>query len=237
MDWVEQAVLGTEVVDGVTGAIIEGVAVQAPVQRQSEPSVTLFAADAARMDGFSPIYGTGGEKVSLDALRDGEVYLNRKAADELRVSVGDRLVVYAGAAREPARVRDVVRFEGAGTADAAMLMPLAAAQQLLGRPGKVQVVLVSNRGGPLAGAVHSDDVARILQPVADQLGLEVQTLKQDAIEDAEESGAAFISFFTTFGTFSIVAGILLIFLIFVMLAAERRGSSASPARSARVAGT
>ena len=34
VDWVEQAVSGTEVVDGVTGAIIEGVAVQAPVQRQ-----------------------------------------------------------------------------------------------------------------------------------------------------------------------------------------------------------
>jgi putative ABC transport system permease protein len=51
----------------------------------------------------------------------------------------------------------------------------------------------------------------------------VQALKQDAIEAADEAGAAFVSFFTTFGTFSIAAGILLIFLIFVMLAAERRG--------------
>jgi putative ABC transport system permease protein len=55
------------------------------------------------------------------------------------------------------------------------------------------------------------------------LGLEIQTIKQDAIEDADAAGAAFIAFFTTFGTFSIAAGILLIFLIFVMLAAERRG--------------
>jgi len=59
--------------------------------------------------------------------------------------------------------------------------------------------------------------------LAKPLGLEVQTLKKDAIEDAEEVGATFVAFFTTFGTFSIVAGILLIFLIFVMLAAERRG--------------
>jgi putative ABC transport system permease protein len=116
-----------------------------------------------------------------------------------------------------------VRFEGAGTADAALLVPLAAAQELLGHPGQVQAVLVSNRGGETSGAALSDDVARTLQPVADQLGLEVQTLKQDAIADAEEAGAAFIAFFTTFGTFSIAAGILLIFLIFVMLAAERRG--------------
>ena len=48
-------------------------------------------------------------------------------------------------------------------------------------------------------------------------------MKQDAIEDADAAGNAFMAFFTTFGTFSIAAGILLIFLIFVMLAAERRG--------------
>jgi putative ABC transport system permease protein len=223
VEWVEQAILSTNLVDGVTGAIVEGVAVQAPEQRQSEPSVVLFAADAQRMAGFSPIIGSDGKKLSLDALRKGEVFLNRKAADELRVSAGDRVLVYAGDARRSARIRDVVRFDGAGTADAALLMPLASAQQLLGQPGKIRAVLISNRGGPLAGAAHSDDVARLLQPVADQLGLEIQTLKQDAIEDADAAGAAFIAFFTTFGTFSIAAGILLIFLIFVMLAAERRG--------------
>ncbi len=114
VEWIEQAVVGADLVDGVTGAIVEGVAVQAPVQRQSEPSVVLFAADAQRMAGFSPIIGSGGNRLSLDALRKGEVFLNRKAADELRVSTGDRVLVYAGDARRSARVRDVVRFEGAG---------------------------------------------------------------------------------------------------------------------------
>ena len=51
----------------------------------------------------------------------------------------------------------------------------------------------------------------------------MQTVKQDALEAADEAGAAFVAFFTTFGTFAIAAGILLIFLVFVMLAAERRG--------------
>jgi len=160
VEWVEQAILSTDLVDGVTGAILEGVAVQAPEQRQSEPSVVLFAADAQRMAGFSPIIGSDGKRLSLDALGKGEVFLNRKAADELRVSAGDRVLVYAGDARRSARIRDVVRFDGAGTADAALLMPLASAQQLLGQPGKIRTVLISNRGGPLAGAAHSDDVAR-----------------------------------------------------------------------------
>jgi putative ABC transport system permease protein len=221
---VEAVLAGSNLTDGVTGAIVDQVAIQAPAQRQSEPSVVLFAADPARMNGFSPIVGSTGERLSLGDLGPSEIYLNAKAAKELRVEAGDPVVVYAGgAAPQPRRVRDVVRFEGAGTADAAMLVSLAQAQQLFAHPGELRAVLVSNRGGATGGAVLSDDVVAELQPLVDELGLEIQPLKQDAIEAADEMGAAFIAFFTTFGTFSIAAGILLIFLIFVMLAAERRG--------------
>jgi putative ABC transport system permease protein len=220
---VDEALAGTGLVDGINGAIVEQVAVQAPAQRQNEPSVILFAADPARMDGFSPITGAGGQQLSLGDLRPGEIYLNRKAGKELRVAPGDQVVVFAGGKPREARVRDVVHFEGAATADAALLMPLGAAQQLFGRPGQIRAVLVSNRGDAYTGAALSDEVVGVLQPVADELNLEVETLKRDALDDADEAGAAFVAFFTTFGTFSIAAGILLIFLIFVMLAAERRG--------------
>ena len=54
------------------------------------------------------------------------------------------------------------------------------------------------------------------------LGLELQDVKRDGLELADEQGDVFMSIFTTFGSFSIVAGVLLIFLIFVMLSAERR---------------
>jgi putative ABC transport system permease protein len=219
---IEEAAAGSGLVDGVTGAIVEQVAVQAPAERQNEPSVVLFAADPARMDGFSPIRGAGGE-LSLADLPPREVYLNAKAARELRVEAGEGVVVYAGGAPEPARVRDVVRFDGAGSADAALLVSLAQAQRLFGHEGEIKAVLVSNRGGDVAGAELSDEVVALLEPVARSLELEIETLKLDAIEDADAAGNAFMSFFTTFGTFSIAAGILLIFLIFVMLAAERRG--------------
>jgi putative ABC transport system permease protein len=220
---VETVLAGSGLVDGVTGAIVDQVAVQAPTQRQSEPSVVLFAADPERMEGFSQIIGSEGDELSLAELAPGQVYLNRKAASELKVSAGDRVVVFAGGTPHQARVRDVVRFDGAGTADAALLVPLGAAQRLFGHPGEIRVVLVSNRGDAFGGAARSDEVASVLAPVARQHGLEVQTVKKDAIEDADAAGAAFTAFFTTFGTFSIAAGILLIFLIFVMLAAERRG--------------
>jgi len=220
---VESAVRDSGLVDGVTGAIVDQVSVQSVAQRQSEPSVVLFAADPSRMEGFSPIVGEAGEPVSLADLGAGQIYLNRKAARELHVSAGNGVVVYAAGKAQEALVRDVVTFDGAATADAAMLVPLEAAQELFGRPGGIQAVLVSNRGDAFSGAALSDRVADLLAPVALARDLEVETVKQDAIDDAEAAGAAFVSFFTTFGTFSIAAGILLIFLIFVMLATERRG--------------
>jgi putative ABC transport system permease protein len=220
---VERAAAGSDLVDGVTGAIVEQVALQAPAQRQNEPSVVLFAADPARMAGFSPITGSGGEKLSLADLGRREIYLNARGARELRVEQGDAVLLYAGAGPVPVRVRDVIRFKGAGTADAAVLVSLDQAQALFGQEGRIRAVLVSNRGGDVAGAALTDDVVHLLRPTAASLDLDIETLKRDAIEDADAQGNAFMSFFTTFGTFSIAAGILLIFLIFVMLAAERRG--------------
>jgi putative ABC transport system permease protein len=220
---VEGAVAGTGLVDGVSGALVEPAAIQAPESRQSEPSVVVFAPDPARMDGFSPIERVDGGRTTLAALEPGEVYLNAKAAEELQAGAGDTLLVYAGGEPAQVTVRDAVSFDGAVTADAGVLMSLPAAQELFGHEGEINSVFVSNRGGTLSGVDLSDQVAGAIRPAVDGLGLEVATMKQDILEDADVAGNAFMSIFTTFGSFSIAAGILLIFLIFVMLAAERRG--------------
>ena len=221
-DTVERKLVDSGLVDGVTGAVIQPVAVQAVRTRQSEPSVNLFGGDPERTAGFSTMRDRAGNVLRLDSLRPGELYLNVKAAEELDARGGDVVLVYTGLIPLPMRVRAVVEFDGTGTADAALLVPLAQAQRLLGRPGQILGVLVSNRGGTTSGARLSDQVERELAPVAARMGLEVTKAKQDAIEQADEAGSAFMAFFTTFGSFSIAAGILLIFLIFVMLAAERR---------------
>lgn len=220
---VETALAGTGLVDGVTPAIVEEVVVRAPVQRQIEPGVILFAADPKRMDGFGAIEPSAGGATSLADLGPGEVFLNRKAADELNVAAGDRIRVFTGRRPLTAEVRDIVTYAGTGTADAAVLMPLSSAQDLLGKQSRIKVVLISNRGEGTGGAELTDEVTTALAPLTRQLDLDVEPMKKDALETAEETGATFMAFFTTFGTFSIAAGILLVFLIFVMLAAERRG--------------
>jgi putative ABC transport system permease protein len=214
--------LSSPLVDGVAPAIVESVAVQDLTSRQNEPRVTLFASDPAALASFGEIR-TGGEAVTLAQLGDSEVYLNADAAEELDAAAGDRLQLLVGGQTTPFTVRSVVRFDGAGSDGPAVLAPLATAQRLLGIPGLVEHLLISNRGDAVSGAALSDDVVRWLQPVATGFGLDVDAEKQDGLERADAEGNAFMTLFTTFGTFSIAAGVLLIFLIFVMLAAERRG--------------
>ena len=230
---IEMAAKGSALIDGLTPAIIETVAVQDTRHGRNEGQVSMFAADPARMAGFGSIRDVTGRAVSLGDLRPGEVYLNKKGAADLGTGPGDRLTLFAGGTPTPVTVRGVVTYDGAGTDKYAVLMPLRSAQQMLGQGELVQEVLVSNAGGAVSGATRTAEVQQVLGPTVRYLGLQSQPVKQDGLDLADKQGASFLSLFTTFGTFTIVAGILLIFLIFVMLAAERR----SEMGTARAVGT
>jgi putative ABC transport system permease protein len=215
---IARSVAGKGLVDGVAPVIVEPIAVQDATSRQTEPRVTLFATNANAMRGFGQIRADG-RAVSLADLRPGEVYVNAEGADKLNARPGDAVQLLSGNTVSSMRVKAVVTYRGGATDGAGVLMPLQTAQHFLGKQGLVRAVFVSNTGGVAA----TDEVMRALQPAVRGLGLEADNTKQDALEQADAAGAAFMSFFTTFGSFSIAAGILLIFLIFVMLAAERRG--------------
>lgn len=217
-DRIATAARGSGLVDGVAPVIVEPTAVQDLSSRQSEPRVTLFASDPTRLHGFGDIRA-GSHTVSLANLAPDEVFLNAKGADKLDARVGDTIRIFAGSRITTARVKAIVRYKGAATNDAGLMMSLPAAQRLLDKPGLVRAIFVSNS----AGVSASNAVAKLLKPTAGQLGLEVDKTKQSAVKLADRQGASFMSLFTTFGSFSIAAGVLLIFLIFVMLAAERRG--------------
>jgi putative ABC transport system permease protein len=213
-----------DLIDGVAPAIVEPLAVQSATTRQSEPRVTLFASDQSHLAAFADIRRHGdGEVQYLNDLRPGEVFVNAEAAEELQAAPGHRLRLYAEGDALPTTVREIVDFQGAGTDGAAVIMPLTEAQRLLHRVGEIKHVLISNRGDELEGAALTERVSKIVAPVVTPLGLEVDPVKQDALDEADAEGNAFMTLFTTFGSFSIFAGAMLIFLIFVMLAAERRG--------------
>ena len=201
-------------VDGVAAAIIEPVAAQHTAAGRTEPRMTLFAPDAERASQFG--------LPEIADLEPGTVLLDDDAAEELDAAPGDRISILAGEELFDVEVAAVGDYRGTTTADSAVLLPLAVAQELLGRGGEANHVLVSNTGGDTDGVEHTAMVEEALDDALRGFGLDTQPVKQDGLDAAEESGNAFVQLFTTFGTFSMAAGVLLIFLIFVMLAAERR---------------
>ena len=211
-------------IDGVAPAIVESLAVQDLTTHQNEPRITLFASEQSHLAAFGDIRRHGdGDVQYLNDLRAGEVYLNADGAEELGASAGDHLRLFAEGGSIDARVRAIVDYRGTGTDGPALLMPLGAAQTVLHRDGQIRYVMISALGGELDGAALTDEVIAALNPTLKPFGLEADPVKQDALDEADAEGNAFMSVFTTFGSFSIFAGAMLIFLIFVMLAAERRG--------------
>ncbi len=99
---------------------------------------------------------------------------------------------------------------------------LSSVQELLGRPGELSAILISNRGDVFGGIELTDTVIERYQnnSAVGGSGLELLPVKRDVVDQANETGSLFVSLFTTFGLFSIGVGLLLIFLIFSMLAAE-----------------
>ena len=219
---VDERLKGSKLTDGIAPAIVEPIALRNVATGQSEPRVALFAADPQRLDGFGDIVERDRGKVELADLRPGQVYVNTDAADELDATAGDRISAFAAGRNTPLTVAGIVSFDGTGTDGPALMMPLAAAQELIGKPGRIRQILISNRGGTLDGVDLTDRVADRVNPAIAPAGLTVHHTKADALDVADEQGNGFMTLFTTFGSFSIAAGILLIFLIFVMLAAERR---------------
>lgn len=213
-DAVRRAIGDSPLVDGIAPAIIEPVAAQDPTTRQSEPRIMLFAADPDALQAF-------GLAQTAD-VDPGSVVLNTDAAEELRSGVGARVILLAGQRQVALTVDAIVDAPGTGADASGAIVALPTAQQLVGQAGKVNHVLVSNRGDETSGADYTSAVQSALRPALASLGLSAEPVKRDGIDLAEEQGNTFMQLFTTFGSFSIAAGILLIFLIFVMLAAERR---------------
>jgi putative ABC transport system permease protein len=221
--------IDNRIVDGIAPAIIETVPVVAEETGLNEPIVTLLGFDHQHMASFAPLVDGQGEQFSLkdlEDLGDGYVYVNTALAEELQVGVNDQIDVYLGAEETALTIAGIYETGGNPTTfsfdtSASMVVPLSQVQSLRA-DSDINFIIITNRGGTIDGAEHTDAVMAILEPMLEGTGLKAEPIKQDALDDADEGGATFSTMFLVFGSFSIIAGILLIFLIFVMMAAERK---------------
>ena len=214
-------------IDGVLPALTQHVSAINPDTQQFDSSVLLAGLDPRRATAFEELFDTAGTPIDLADLDQGEVYITKEGADALLVQPGGVIDVALGpGAFTPITIRGIadgsyVAPEGSG---GVLMATLASVQEMLGRPGDLTGILISNRGDLFDGISLTDAVIERYQdhPSVGGSGLELLPIKRDLVIEANEFGGIFVSIFTTFGFFSIVVGLLLIVLIFSMLAAERK---------------
>jgi len=214
------------VVEGVAPLATEVAPVVALATRQSEPQVRILGYAEEWMSGFDRLVDGQGNTLSLTDLALGQVYISSELANKLDVGPEDMVQVFLRP-QQPSALEVVGVYEkGANPAgELSVVMPLPYLQGLTGEEGRINSILITNRGDALAGVRYTDAVVSSLEPTLEELEgptLDADPVKQDALDEADEAGSIFATIFLLFGQFSTAAGILLIFLIFVMLAAERK---------------
>lgn len=174
--------------------------------------------EAARQFGDDP-EATG--LADVESLPAGSVVLNSTTAEELAVSVGERLEVFGPQSSVEVIVGAIVQRTG-----------LAGVGELIANTGDIStglgvtgpqgsVVFVSNTGDVYEGAERTDEAIAVIESVVgEEAG--INDVKRGVLEEADEEAAETTELFGTIGGFSVVAGILLVINLFVMIASERK---------------
>ncbi len=220
---IKTAATGTGLVDGVTAGVVEQFPAISPDSKQNLPKLQVLGAENDYASQTEPLKDASGNELLVEALSGDEAYLNTRAADKLDVRSGDTVQLFSTTGPRLFRIAGVYDSGGkAGDNPLTMVMPIASAQALTGNPGRYNIAIVSNVGSEFEGASLSDQVTAAIEPALAGTNLQIQEVKQDALNLAQDAASNFTSIFLLFGEFSMIAGVLLIFLIFVMLAAERK---------------
>ena len=159
----KEELAGVKDIDGLAPEIGETVPALNPGTSLTEGRMRVAGIDPLHLQGFGSFKLESGEEVLLDSLAEDEVYVNAAAAEELEARAGDRLLIFVGQGSRSVTVKGVINDGGLAGKDPSFVVPLERAQAIFDRPGQINFIVVSNRGGKLAGAALSEDVTRRLR--------------------------------------------------------------------------
>jgi len=223
VDRIRDALASTGLVDGVTPVVTDKFPALAPESKQNLPELKVLGIEDDYAAQTEQLKTAAGNTLAVQDLSGNDAYLSTKAAEKLDLREGGNIQVFSNTGPRLFRIAGIYDSGGnSGETAPSMVIPIVTAQELTGEPGMYNVVLISNNGGVIDGAVDTDAVITALEPAFAGTSLEARPAKQDALKEAEQAASGFTSIFLLFGSFSMIAGVLLIFLIFVMLAAERK---------------
>ena len=233
LDEIEQRVRAADLgpVDGILRSIsTSAAAASAGPDRLAEPNASIYEID------FDEARAFGGDPRSTGLVdagptpAAGEAVIGKNLADDLDVSAGDPIELFAYGQSLPLVVTYIAPFEGlAGRGVFSVFVePGTIARLYVGStvdsaaPPEGQI-LVSNVGGVFDGVEHTRTVhGRLVMAVAGLSDADVSDWKDELLDAAEEEGNGIATIFSGIGGFSVIAGVLLLVNIFVMLSDERR---------------
>ena len=228
----EDTLAGADIanVDGFVSVLSLPTAVTTTGEQQvGEPRVWIAEIDfdSARKFGGDP--ATSGFAEAGATPSGNEAVLTSTVAADLGVTAGDEIEVHVLGSSLTFTVRELIeRYSAAGWNS--IYVPEGTIEQMMaaapaGSSEPRAEVLVSNVGGFEDGAELTASVVAALEEATSGMeGLEIEKIKQNALDDASDEGAQFTTLFNGIGSFAVIAGVLLIVNLFVMLAEERKTS-------------
>ena len=162
-DLLETHLEGSDEVDGLVPYITDILPVFNVNTSLSHGQTNLVAPDPAYMQGFGPLRLDSGQAAPMEDVAPGEVYINQEGADELNAQPGHTLHIFVRDEPVEATVRGVVRDGGLAGIQPTVMMPLAHAQELLGRQGQINTISISNKGDARQGELLSDSVSETVR--------------------------------------------------------------------------
>ncbi len=240
--------------DGMSPVMfLSGTSINNLDEGQTETGVNVQGIDLdldRSLGDFKPVQGG---KVTSSSLGPFEAIVTKSLAKSARIDVGDSIMVYfmpptpangtgtdapddggdSGINYVVLTVKYVVEDEGKTNHNGGrtIWVDLGTAQQMVGAPGAINAIRVSNNGDVVEGKAHSgkavEAMESVLADVAPSVGMtadqfSVTPVKENGVEFAEDQSSQIGDLLLIASSFTVVAGTLLIINIFTMLAEERK---------------
>lgn len=147
-----------DAIDGLTPQIGEWVPAKNPGSGISEGSIRMVGLAPPLLSGFRTFEQVTGEAAFLENLADGQGFINESAGEKLEAKRGDIIEVVLPSGSIAIEVQGVIKTGGLAGRDPTILLPLDRIQNIFNQSGKINAILVSNRGDEWSGVEESEEV-------------------------------------------------------------------------------
>ena len=149
---------GIDSIDGLAAGLAETAPTVNERTSRSEGRMQIAGVNPDTLQGFGGFRLQDGSDVRVNELGPDEIFINAAAADGLEAVSGDTLTIYIYGDPVALTVKGVVEGGGPVGSEPTLLLNLGRAQQMFGREGHINSIVVSNSGDEYGGAELSDEV-------------------------------------------------------------------------------